>query len=73
VTSEATLLLALSRHQHRAALSRRLGGGAVAVGLERLERRGLARRIGGSYRLTPRGQSELELARLLSRALLGSR
>jgi len=71
--SEISLLQLLSRRPHPRALARAVGGAALAVGLERLERRGLVRRIRGGYRLTGRGKYELELRRLLGRALARSR
>lgn len=68
--SEATLLRLVRRCPHPAALARQSGKPAPFPGLRRLEQAGLLIRRGRLYRITRKGQHELELQQALVRALL---
>jgi hypothetical protein len=68
--SEATLLALLLRYPNPVAIARRVGASPLHKGLNRLERAGLVRRRGASYRITERGRRALELQWALQAALL---
>lgn len=65
--SESWLLALVTRYPHPTALARRVRDGSVFDAISHLERGGLVRRQRGVYRLTRRGQTELEMARALLR------
>jgi len=67
--SEAQWLSLVRRYPDRIALARRVEGGAVFAVLRRLEDGGLVRRERSWYRLTHRGERELEMTRALARLL----
>jgi DNA-binding PadR family transcriptional regulator len=64
--SEAGLLALVARYPELRALLRRVRGGSVFLGLDRLERRGLVRRQRNSYRLTSNGRDALVMRRALT-------
>jgi DNA-binding PadR family transcriptional regulator len=66
--SEARLLVLVSCHPEPSVLARRAGA-ALFPALRRLEDDGLVTSRRGLYRVTRRGQSELELHQALARAV----
>jgi hypothetical protein len=67
--SEEALLTLLLRYPHAVAISRRVSGATLKIGVERLESCGLVSRRGGLYRVTSRGIGALRLNQSLRRSL----
>ena len=67
--SETDVLVLVVRYPDPVALARHARDGRLFQVLRRLERIGLVRRRRGSYQLTESGRRELDLTRLVARAL----